>query len=202
MMEKTTPHIRRELYRKYHGYVDMIDLAVEQMKIYSIRNMPTSANALTDRNLAMCYPLIIACSDYPSVRHYVKTEARTISISRRERIDLGDIPWEERAHIAVIGCYSVLRNYAVCGKGISFLDYVENRLPLKYIRLLQHETKECKTGRIYYHTSNHTQGDLPQSPEEYINMYVKDNLSEFTKTHFPYLGRTNMYRIIRKLDIS
>ena len=200
-MEECVPVIRKELHRKYHGYFDIVDLAVEQMKIYSTKDMLGSANALMDRNLAMCYPIITACSDYPSINHYVRTEHRMISISKREGVDLYNIPWEERTHIAVIGCYSVLRNYAVCKKGISFIDYVENRLPLKYIRLLQQETRGCKAGRVHYSTSEHNHMDLPQSPKEYIDMYIKDNVSEFTKTHFPYLGRTNMYRILRKLDI-
>ena len=180
----------------------MIDTAVEQMKLYSIKKMPSCANELIDRNLHMCYPIIISCSDYPSFTHYDSIESRTISISRREGVCLSKISWEERTHMAVIGCYSVLRNYATCGKAISFIEYVENRLPLKYIRILKDETKGCRVGNITYTDDNYPYETIPQSPKEYVNMYVKDNVSQFTKKYFPYLGRTNMYRIIRKLDIS
>ena len=68
-MRKTSPKIRKELHQMYVGYSDMIDTAVEQMKLYSIKKMPSCANELIDRNLSICYPIIVACSDYPYFRH-------------------------------------------------------------------------------------------------------------------------------------
>jgi hypothetical protein len=192
--------LRDELLKLHEKYWDYSDVTEEQMRLYSLKRTVSSLSGIADRVIAICVPFIISCSDYPDIVHRNSIESRVVEMHRKET-PVTIASWEERTHTAALACYELSRNYIRTGKDVPFLQYIRQYLPLKYLRGIRTEEGQCRTGFIGKSALSHEEGSLPSEPKEYIDNYVKDNAAEFCREHFKYIGRTNLYRIIKGLDI-
>ena len=149
---------------------------------------------------SLCYPSIISCTSYPTVKKDNRTERRTRGNAKHFKIKLSTIEPDVRFHLGMIACYKIIDLYYRKGKGQYVWKYVSDRLPLYYIHELR---KHLYTPPVYAYDPSETIPEsivLPESGYEYIEN-IGISITEYIDTYFRYLNRPNFYRIKKAVEL-
>lgn len=190
------PIIRDQIWKAYDEVVLTRDTIIEQMKIYSLRKMVEPYNTISSKAMLLCTPYISECADYPDIITKTLIQRRVGGmISSSNSLGCG-VPWEERYQVAVLATYKSLYNYVSIGKSVTFLEYVDKSMPIIYTRDLA-RIDNYNTGIIQCKDADISSKDkhLPESGQDYADIYLKDNISTYCKDYFQLIGRSNLYKL-------
>lgn len=205
MTETKYNYVEKELLCLYNKHANDIDTILLKMKIYSSVSSISLFSNIATEVFACCIPIIIKCSTSTEYNVDSYFKQRVIKHSKKYKINLYQVPYYIRLHIAMISCFKCLINYIERKHKKEFTIYVENTLPLRYIRDLNNEIRTCKLLNVYSQNI-HNQVDINiynnnivENINNYIDNYLLTNVKKYSEQYFIYIGRENIYKLIKTI---
>jgi hypothetical protein len=188
----------RELLNRYRTSNLEEIIVSKKVRIVSQSKSMNTVENISDEILIFAYPTIRLCSLFPYRKPITYTERQVRGLFRSKQIRY--IPERYiRFHLAMVACFYLILRYVRKGRKVNIFKFIRYNLPLYYTNEIAKEVKQDKG--IMFAPSIIYEPDfvLPSSGKEYIQEFVKTNVSKYSRDFFSTIGKEGLYRIIRQI---
>lgn len=188
--------ILRELRSLYRSVREASPFILERARL--LRDAGLSCEDYPDlipQMLGLSYPCVSRLILYPDEKVSYPLRKKLRRLRREISLESWGDP-ELRAHCAVIAAWELVDRYFRMGKG-GFMSFLLGNIPWRYMRILNEETERGLVPLPLHPKTSEIPFLLPGSGREYLDSVLQGNTSAFCQEFYPYLGRTNLYRLAR-----
>lgn len=188
-------------YKLHQNYIKYRDQPIPAI-VFNMDHLLKSIDTRELYNiiLAKSYYSIMNVADFPEINHDGRMYRSTAAQILKESIDIRLFSREERIHLAMIAVLNLIERYKNRNHSFNILRYIARSLPLYYVRELKknlpvdiYELPDM----IYIDEEPEVRNNtiLPLDVRDYINTYLKENITEYSEKHCFYT-RMTLYRLI------
>jgi len=194
---------KRQLLTRYRELFPHRPAAQAALTVMAETHIFTGLEPIAEKVLALSYPYIHRCSAPKTT--FVTSMARKVERLARKR-GLECFPnAEERFQTALIACYELIVQYVKEPRPYTIWTYLSKYLPEKYVAELLLEYPRAvappvKAPGTSVPVVQAVSPVLPVSEADYIDRFVRADVAAAGRDLFPFLGRTNIYRIIGRVS--
>jgi len=148
-----------------------------------------------ERVIPLSYPVIHLCSS--------ATGSSVSKLGKRVEWEATrqELPWfpgiHERFHAAMVAVYNLVMTYIETPRTVSVWRYIYSNIPRQYVSELVGEAHQVFTiHKLDLPEPEPPPAVLPENSRDYVDRFVRQNVAAAARKFFPYVGRTNLYRII------